>query len=343
MDRKRISRNGAVVRKDKCRSQRRVKDDALDAQWNALGDFNPYEGETLLQKTLGRSCILVYPYGFSGRRYLTFDASVSGIAETVAKLREYRIQISPDLVVQNGIALEPNTYIGTSCVLSAIALCESSQIESGCKNTTSDGVVYVAEASTIGQRTTLLPYGIINIGAGVRIGKYVTLIGSIEVADNCKIGNSAALQNCKIGQDTEIGSNTGISYDVEVGDGVTIGDSVDIYAGVDIGNNAFIGDDSTIETDVPEDAYIRRGTILSKDGSSEVKDSDEMIEMRKARNLRRAIKAHKVLDSAMKKYRARNGRDFRVQDSKSSRHKPTVRKKLFDQHSASGVHFIKKI
>ena len=342
MDRKRISRNGAVVRKDKCRSRRRVKDDALDVQWNALGDFNPYEGETFLNTTWAKHCILVYPDGFKSKKYLMFDASAESLKETSDALREYNISVHPSVTIQGCVAMEPDTSISGSCVLSYVVMEESSRILKGCTNDTVDGVVYLNNGAQLGSAVVASPFGIIRLEEGVLIGTATNLLGNIEIGAYTRIGKNCILHSCEIADEVIIEDNCSISDGVTLETRVEIGSSVDIHKDVEVQAYAHIGSDSVLTKDFPAHTSLARGTIWGDKGAS-VDDSADIQDFKKSRDARRRMKSHKMIDSAMKKYRVHSGRDFRVQDSKSSRHKLTVRKKLFDQRSASGVHFIKKI
>lgn len=342
MDRKRISRNGAVVRKDKCRSQRRVKDDAFDAQWNALGDFNLYEGETFLNTTWAKRCILVYPEGFKSKKYLMFDASEESMKETSDALREYHISVHPSVTIQGCVAMEPDTFISGSCVLSYVVMEESSRILNGCINDTVDGVVYLNNGAQLGSAVVASPFGIIRVEDGVRIDTATNLLGTIEIGAYTKIGKNCILHSCEIAEEVIIEDNCSISDGVTLETGVEIGSSVDIHKDVEVQAYAHIGSDSVLTKDFPAHTSLARGTVWGDKGAS-VDDSADIRDFKKSRDVRRVIKAHKVLDSAMKKYRARNGRDFKVQDSKVVQPRTKVRSKLFDSHGTSGVHFIKKI
>lgn len=342
MDRKRISRNGAVVGKDKCRSRRRVKDDALDVQWNALGDFNPYEGETFLNVTWAKRCILVYPDGFKSRKYLMFDASAESLKETSDALREYNISVHPSVTIKGCVAMEPDTSIGGSCVLSYVVMEESSRILKGCTNDTIGGVVYLNNGAQLGSAVVASPFGIIRLEEGVMIGTATNLLGTIEIGAYTRIGKNCTLYSCEIAEEVIIEDSCYISEDVTIETRVEIGSSVDIHRDVEVQAYARIGSDSVLTKDFPAHTSLARGTVWGDKGAS-VSDSADIRDFKKSRDVRRVIKAHKVLDSAMKKYRARNGRDFKVQDSKVVRPSTKVRSKLFDSHGTSGVHFIKKI
>jgi bifunctional UDP-N-acetylglucosamine pyrophosphorylase/glucosamine-1-phosphate N-acetyltransferase len=111
------------------------------------------------------------------------------------------------------------------------------------------------------------------VGEGAKVGNFVEM-------KNSTIGKKVGLSHLSYLGDAEVGSGTNIgcgfitcNYDgankhkTVIGENSFIGSDCQMIAPVEIGNNAYVGSGSTINKNVPDDAFaIARERQVTKEG-----------------------------------------------------------------------------
>lgn len=189
------------------------------------------------------------------------------------------VYITPDVKIGLGTVIYPNTtlmgktIIGNDCI-----------IESGS----------VIKDSLIDDEVTVKAYSYFEkaqVDAKAVIGPMARLREGSHIGESCKIGNfvetkkailreGAKVSHLSYVGDADIGKNTNIgcgfitcNYDgankhkTTIGENSFIGSDCQMIAPITIGNSAYIGSGSTINKDVPDDAFaIARQRQVTKEG-----------------------------------------------------------------------------
>ena len=91
----------------------------------------------------------------------------------------------------------------------------------------------------IDPRTAYIDDGV-KIGAGTVIYPCVVLEGSVEIGENCTIGQNSRIKDSVIGEGTSVQSS--VIIESRVGDGTSVGPFAYLRPGSDIGNGCKVGD-----------------------------------------------------------------------------------------------------
>ena len=108
-------------------------------------------------------------------------------------------------------------------------------------------------------------------------------IGDSVISDNVSMGAGTVLANFRLDEQSitskvgEKGQNTGkTKLGAMIGPNVRIGVNASLMPGVKIGKNSFIGAAACIDTDIPENTFIRlrNGKLASKENKAFIEDND---------------------------------------------------------------------
>ncbi len=178
-----------------------------------------------------------------------------------------------------GSLLYPNVYIDSQSIIG-----KNVTIEPGCfiKNSTiEDGVhlkayTYITDSivrasAKVGPMSQLRPGS--DIGEGSKLGNFVEVKKSV-IAKNSSISHLSYVGDAEIGSNVNIGCGfITCNYDgankhkTIIGDGAFIGSDCQMIAPIEIGESAYVGSGSTINQNVPSEAFaIARQRQVTKEG-----------------------------------------------------------------------------
>lgn len=191
--------------------------------------------------------------------------------------------ISPDVEIEPGVKIMPNTQMYGKChICKGAIIGPNSQLRD----------------TSVGERSVLnsVVANSATVGADCNIGPFVQLRPNSVVKDYVHIGDFVEIKNSVIGEgtsvshltyvgDSDVGKNVNfgcgvvtVNYDgtkkarCEIGDNAFIGCNTNIVAPVKIGNAAYTAAGSTITEDVPDGALaIARSRQENKEGYAERK------------------------------------------------------------------------
>ncbi len=190
------------------------------------------------------------------------------------------IYIDKNAVVEEGVTVFPNNYIGAGSVIKAGAvlrpnnIIEGSIIEGGAVVTAS-----VLEGAFVGAGAQVGPFCYMRkgakVGAGCKAGDFVE-IKNASLGEGSKASHLAYIGDADIGRECNVGCGViFVNYDGKhkhrstVGDRAFIGSNSNIIAPVNIGDDAYIAAGTTITEDIPPAALvIGRSRQVVKEGKA---------------------------------------------------------------------------
>ena len=190
------------------------------------------------------------------------------------------IYIDKNAVVEEGVTVFPNNYIGAGSVIKAGAvlrpnnIIEGSIIEGGAVVTAS-----VLEGAFVGAGAQVGPFCYMRkgakVGAGCKAGDFVE-IKNASLGEGSKASHLAYIGDADIGRECNVGCGViFVNYDgkhkhrSKVGDRAFIGSNSNIIAPVNIGDDAYIAAGTTITEDIPPAALvIGRSRQVVKEGKA---------------------------------------------------------------------------
>ena len=188
--------------------------------------------------------------------------------------------VEESVEVGSGSVLYPGAYLKGKTVLQSFCVVETNAF---------------IQDSTLGQSVQVRAGSYLEkakVGDEVVLGPYARLRPETEVGSQAHIGNFVELKKVKFGArskanhltylgDTEVGENSNIGcgvitcnyaadekkYQTKIGDNVFVGSDSQLVAPVEVGNNAIIASGSTINKNIPEEAFaIARSRQINKEG-----------------------------------------------------------------------------
>lgn len=190
------------------------------------------------------------------------------------------IYIDKNAVVEEGVTVFPNNYIGAGSVIKAGAvlrpnnIIEGSIIEGGAVVTAS-----VLEGAFVGAGAQVGPFCYMRkgakVGAGCKAGDFVE-IKNASLGEGSKASHLAYIGDADIGRECNVGCGViFVNYNGKhkhrstVGDRAFIGSNSNIIAPVNIGDDAYIAAGTTITEDIPPAALvIGRSRQVVKEGKA---------------------------------------------------------------------------
>lgn len=190
------------------------------------------------------------------------------------------IFIASDAIVEEGVTIYPNNYIGSGSVIKSGAvlrpnnIIENSVVESGAVITAS-----VLENATVHENAQIGPFCYLRMGAEVgancKAGDFVEIKNAV-LGEGSKASHLAYIGDSEVGKECNVGCGTiFVNYDGKtkhrshVGDRAFIGSNSNIIAPVTIGDDAYIAAGTTITEDVPARALvIGRSRQIVKEGKA---------------------------------------------------------------------------
>lgn len=190
------------------------------------------------------------------------------------------VLISPDTTIGEGTVIYPNTVlrgeckIGAGCVLGPNTMITNSSIGDGCVINASQ-----IDSAKLGSRVSMGPFSRIrpdsNVGDGVKIGNFVEVKNSI-LGEGTKLPHLTYVGDSDIGARVNFGCGcVTVNYDgsakyrTVVEDDVFIGCNTNLIAPVTVGKGSYIAAGSTINRDVPADAFsVARVRQENRDGGA---------------------------------------------------------------------------
>ncbi|HAX73889.1 MAG TPA: bifunctional UDP-N-acetylglucosamine diphosphorylase/glucosamine-1-phosphate N-acetyltransferase GlmU [Firmicutes bacterium] len=186
------------------------------------------------------------------------------------------VEIGSDTVVYPGVMLSGQTVIGSHTIIGA-----NSQITDSTIGSNTHVNASVISDSTIGDNTTVGPFAHIRmhstIGNKARIGNFVEIKKS-EFKDGAKSAHLSYIGDALLGENVNMGCGSiTVNYDGKnkhktvIGANTMVGCNVNLIAPVTISENAYLAAGSTINKDVPADAFaIGRAKQVTKEGYAKI-------------------------------------------------------------------------
>lgn len=189
--------------------------------------------------------------------------------------------ISPDVLIESGVTILPNTIIrgvssiGEGATIGPNTLIDTSSIGAFTKINSSQ-----CFESVIGEHTTVGPFAYIrplsNIGDHVKIGDFVE-IKKAKLGNGTKVSHLTYIGDATVGENVNFGCGTVVvNYDgftknqTIVEDNAFIGCNTNLVSPVKVGKGAYTAAGSTITQDVPSnDLAIARAKQQNKTGWAE--------------------------------------------------------------------------
>jgi bifunctional UDP-N-acetylglucosamine pyrophosphorylase/glucosamine-1-phosphate N-acetyltransferase len=173
---------------------------------------------------------------------------------------EADVVIGSDTVIEPGTFLRKNTVIGENCHVGPNVDLTNVVMQNGAR------VQYaVIEGSEIGEKAKVGPYVYIrpgtNLGAETKVGCFVDL-KKAQIGNGTKISHLAYVGDATVGENVNVSCGViTVNYDgvnkhqTIIEDGAFVGCNVNLIAPVRIEKNAYVAAGSTINQDVPENAF----------------------------------------------------------------------------------------
>ena len=186
------------------------------------------------------------------------------------------VEIGQDVVIYPGTMISGNSIIGANTIIGAQSQIINSKIG---QNTTINASVI--SDSVIGDETTVGPFAHIRmqaeIGNHARIGNFVEIKKSV-FKDGAKSAHLSYIGDAELGENVNMGCGSiTVNYDGKnkhktvIGANTMVGCNVNLVAPVTIEPNAYLAAGSTINQNVPEDAFaIARPKQVTKEGYARI-------------------------------------------------------------------------
>jgi bifunctional UDP-N-acetylglucosamine pyrophosphorylase/glucosamine-1-phosphate N-acetyltransferase len=185
----------------------------------------------------------------------------------------YSPKVGIGSIIHPNVHIDENSVVGENVVIEPGCIIRNSTIEDGVylKAYTYITDSHIKKEATVGPMAQLRPGSV--VGEGAKVGNFVEM-------KNSTIGKKVGLSHLSYLGDAEVGSGTNIgcgfitcNYDgankhkTVIGENSFIGSDCQMIAPVEIGNNAYVGSGSTINKNVPDDAFaIARERQVTKEG-----------------------------------------------------------------------------
>ncbi|MGF3066576.1 bifunctional UDP-N-acetylglucosamine diphosphorylase/glucosamine-1-phosphate N-acetyltransferase GlmU [Facklamia sp. P12945] len=185
---------------------------------------------------------------------------------------EADVKIGEDTVIEGGVQLKGETFIGKSVRIGANSEIVDSQVGDSVIITQS-----VIEKSKVEDKAKIGPFAHLRpnsyLAEGVRIGNFVEVKNS-QLGKDTKAGHLAYIGDAELGKDVNVSCGVIFcnydgkrKYRSKVGDQVFLGSNSNIVSPLEIGDRAFIAAGSTIIKDVEAEALaISRSEQVNKLG-----------------------------------------------------------------------------
>jgi|SRR5690348_7204057 len=200
------------------------------------------------------------------------DSGVSiYLPETVVV--DTQVHVGADTVIERGVQLLGNTFIGPHCRIQAGSILSDAALE----HHVLVRPYSVITGSRLSAGTIVGPFAHLREGAelraGARVGNFVEVKKSV-LGEGVKAMHLTYLGDAIIGRESNIGAGTiTCNYDgvkknpTSIGERVFVGSDSALVAPVSVGDGAYIAAGSTITDDVPADSLaIARGRQVNKTG-----------------------------------------------------------------------------
>ena len=173
------------------------------------------------------------------------------------------VTIYPDVVIEEGVTIYPNSFIrGNTVIKKGAVIGPNTELNNATILENANVKHSVVYDSTIGQYATIGPFAHIRmnavIGPNNRIGNFVEVKNSV-LGDTTKASHLSYLGDSLIGENVNIGCGAiTVNYDgkkkhkTTIGNNVFVGCNANLIAPVEIKDNAFVAAGSTITQDVEE-------------------------------------------------------------------------------------------
>lgn len=229
------------------------------------------------------------PESFTGINTLTQLSQVRTVL--TQRLNQFWMEQGVDIIDPQRTIIEPSVCLSEGATLfpnvrltGLTSVGRNSVIEDGC----------IVKDSKVGESVKVLGYSYLEqaeVGDQAAIGPYARLRPGANIGEECKIGNFVEVKKARLDKgskvshlsyvgDAEIGEGSNIgcgfitcNYDgankhlTKIGKGSFIGSDVQTVAPVEIGDRAYVGSGSTINKNVPDDAFaIARERQVTKEG-----------------------------------------------------------------------------
>lgn len=185
----------------------------------------------------------------------------------------YTANVGVGSVIYPNVQIDSKTVIGKNVTIEAGCIINNSIIEDGVhlKAYTYLTDAIVRKEAVIGPMSQLRPGS--DIGEGSKLGNFVEIKKS-KLDKKVSVSHLSYVGDAQVGQNVNIGCGfITCNYDgankhkTIIGEGSFIGSDVQTIAPVNIGKNAYVGSGSTINKDVPDEAFaIARERQVTKEG-----------------------------------------------------------------------------
>lgn len=186
------------------------------------------------------------------------------------------VTIGKGSTIYPGVVIEGNTTIGENCIIEAGCIIKRSKINTNCCIL---GNSYIEE-SEIGSNSSIGPFARLRtgtvIGTECKVGNFVET-KKVVLDKGVKVSHLSYVGDAEIGEDTNIGCGfITCNYDgaekhkTTIGKNCFIGSDTQVIAPLNIGDSVFIASGSTINQDVPTNAFaIARQKQVNKENMAQ--------------------------------------------------------------------------
>ncbi len=201
------------------------------------------------------------------------------LSEGVIFLDKDSVYIESQVVIGAGAIIHPNVHLYGQTIIGKNSLIEPGTI---IKNSVIGEDVQILgnsylEGSSISSRATIGPFARIRpeskIAEGAKVGNFVEVKKS-TIGKNAKVSHLSYVGDATIGENSNIGCGfISVNYDgkhkhqTTIGKDSFIGSGVEVIAPITIGDRSFVAAGSTLNHDVPDEAFaIAREKQVTKQG-----------------------------------------------------------------------------
>ena len=177
------------------------------------------------------------------------------------------VYISDETIIEEGVTIYPNNYLEGKCLIKKGAtLLPNNFIINSTVGKSSKIFNSVIEESIVGDGVTIGPFSHLrpnsNIEENAKIGNFVEIKNSL-VNSGTKINHLSYVGDAEIGKNVNVGCgvvfvnyNGKIKQKTIVEDKCFVGSSVNLIAPVKVGQSAFICAGTTVDKNVPANAFV---------------------------------------------------------------------------------------